>query len=149
MGLRFTKLLRNKRASRVSRVSRGARKAWEWGTDEVLTQWVQRLVIKCKFDHVKPGRVFCCKSTGATTRAYARIWGLGRIWQQTLDIEPSYIIEVISEKFDRLTKDQQDMVLIHELLHIPKTFSGALVPHKHKGGVNDRVVRQIFENIKK
>ena len=78
----------------------------------------------------------------------ARVWGLGRIWQQALDLSPAYIIEVISEKFDRLAEKEQDVILIHELLHIPKTFSGALVPHRRRGGVNDRIVREIYLRIK-
>lgn len=108
---------------------------------------IARLISSCNFNHINPRGVYCYVSTGAKTRAYARIWGLGRIFQQALNIEPAYVIEVISEKFNRLTPQQQEMVLIHELLHIPKSFSGALVPHRHKGGVNDRVVREIYCNM--
>jgi predicted metallopeptidase len=68
------------------------------------------------------------------------------VWQQTLGLEPAYILEVIAEKFNKLSQSDQDKVLIHELLHIPKNFSGALVPHKHKGGVNERTVHQIYKN---
>lgn len=121
----------------------------DWIDAADIASRVRELLTDGDFDHVNPKRVVCYRSTNAATRAYARIWGLGRIWQQALNLAPAYVIEVVSEKFDRLPHDEQDMVLIHELLHIPKTFSGALVPHKHKGGVNDRTVREVFAQIKR
>jgi len=78
-------------------------------------------------------RIFCLRSTNSKTRAYARIWGLTSIWQQVLKIKPCYIVEVISEKYDNLEQNQKDRILLHELNHIPKNFSGALVPHFRRG----------------
>lgn len=83
-------------------------------------------------DWVKNARLFVYSSTGSKTRAYARTWGLPRLWQESLKVAPAYIIEVISERFNKLSKQDQDKVLLHELTHIPKNFSGALVPHTHK-----------------
>lgn len=96
---------------------------------------------------VIPSRVFVYSSTGSKTRAYARIWGLSGIWQRTLDVKPAYIVEVISEKFDRLDEKEKDKVLIHELTHIPKNFSGALVPHTHRrhGSFRD-ILRKLYED---
>lgn len=71
------------------------------------------------------------RSTGSSGRATARIWSLPTIWQKALHIGPGYCIEVISEKFDRLSPRDQEKVLIHELLHIPKGFTGGLVPHRN------------------
>ena len=82
------------------------------------------------FPHLQPEAIFCVSSKGAKTRAIARIYSFPKVWQVALKIKPKYVIEVISEKFDKLSQEQKDRVLIHELMHIPKTFSGALVPHK-------------------
>ena len=68
---------------------------------------------------------------GSTSRAIARIWSLPRPWQLALKIPPQYIIEVIAQRFDKLSDEDKDRTLIHELMHIPKTFSGALVPHRN------------------
>lgn len=78
-------------------------------------------------------RVFFVRSYGAKTKAIARIWGLPRIWQIVLGVEPQYIIEVVSERFDKLSDSKKNDVLIHEFAHIPRNFSGSLIPHYRKG----------------
>lgn len=140
------KYIRLGKVPQVSRVPR-ARKI-EWLEDKKVERRVRELSDGGRLDHINPARVFCFRSRGAKTRAYARIWGLARIFQQALAIQPAYVIEVISEKFDKLPSDKQDMVLVHELLHIPKTFSGALVPHHDRGGVNEDRIREIYRNLK-
>ena len=95
-----------------------------------IGQRIKFLVPALSLSHVKPDQVYCFRSQGSSSRATARIWSLPTIWQQALNIDPHYCLEVISERFDKLKLDDQERVLIHELLHIPKTFSGALVPHR-------------------
>jgi predicted metallopeptidase len=80
------------------------------------------------FAHVDPRRVVCFRSRGSTAKIYARIWSLPGIWQAALGIEAHYVIEVV-ERYDRQPKEEKEKTLLHELMHIPKTFSGALVPH--------------------
>jgi predicted metallopeptidase len=63
---------------------------------------------------------------------------MGRIWFDALEMKPHYIIEVISEEFDRLDGREKEKVVIHELMHIPTKFSGGFVPHK--GRINKRTV---------
>lgn len=146
MGRRYINLLKVLKASKVPKVSKA--RGIEWVEDKEIEKRVRELGSAGRLEHINPLRVFCFRSWGAKTRAYARIWGLSRIFQQALGIEPAYVIEVISEKFDKLPFREQDMVLIHELLHIPRTFSGALVPHHDRGGVNEDRVREIYRNIK-
>lgn len=82
-----------------------------------------------EFAHVDVRRVVCYRSRGSTARIYARIWSLPSIFSHALGVEPHYVVEVV-ERYDRSPREEQEKTLIHELLHIPKTFSGALVPHK-------------------
>ncbi len=88
-------------------------------------------LVKSKgFTHVNPARIYCFRSKGSTSkRILARIWSFPKIWQLALYMEPRYVIEVLSERFDKLPKNKQDEVLIHELKHIPKKFSGGLRRH--------------------
>lgn len=101
---------------------------WTFAPD--ISRRVFHLVKHLDLAHIDPVKVVCFRSHGSSSRARARIWSLPTIWQQALEVEPHYCVEVLSEKFDRLSPDDQERVLIHELLHIPKTFSGALVPHR-------------------
>lgn len=106
---------------------------YNWKTAPDIKKMVVLLKKKHEILWIKEGDIHCVRSNNSKARAYARIWGLPRIWQEILGQKPKYIIEVISEKFDNLSRRQKDNVLIHEIAHIPKTFSGALVPHYKKG----------------
>jgi len=81
------------------------------------------------FPHVDPERVKCVRSWGSRGRAVARIYGLPRPWI-VAGLEPGYVIEVVSEAFDGLPCREKVRVLVHELAHIPRTFSGGLRPHR-------------------
>ncbi|PIP57070.1 metallopeptidase [Candidatus Woesebacteria bacterium CG22_combo_CG10-13_8_21_14_all_45_10] len=105
----------------------------DWKKAPDVKKKINRIIAKAGLDWLKHPSIYCFRSTHAQTRACARIWGLSRIWQQTLKLKPAYIIEVIAERFDRLSLRDQEKVLLHELAHIPKNFSGALVPHIRRG----------------
>jgi predicted metallopeptidase len=99
---------------------------------------LKRIIGGLEFGHLKPNSIIAFRSFGSKSRAIARIWSLPRIWQMALQKEAHYCVEVVSEKFDRLSATDKEKVLIHELLHIPKNFSGALLPHRHKSRRIDR-----------
>ena len=93
---------------------------------------VDEIIDILRFDHVQPGQVHCVRSRGSQAkRTIARIHGLGRIWQEAIGMEPSYIIEVIHELFDYYPIDSQNRTLIHELMHIPQSFKGGFRHHKN------------------
>lgn len=107
------------------------------------------IVLALDLKHISGKHIICMRSTGAKTRALARIWGLPRIWQQALFLKAYYIIEVVSEKFDKMSKEDQDRTLIHELMHVPKTFSGALVPHECFGKkIDTKSVNELYKRYK-
>ncbi len=53
-----------------------------------------------------------------------------------------YLIEVISEKFDKLSQEKQTRVLIHELMHIPRAFGGGFIHHDK---VHEKSVEKMYE----
>ena len=80
---------------------------------------VEEIVTFLDLSYIDSTSVHCVRSIGSRSkRIIARIHGLGRIWQAALHFVPVYIIEVISERYDKLSKDEKDKILIHELLHI-------------------------------
>jgi predicted metallopeptidase len=96
--------------------------------------------------HIVPQFVFCVRSKGSKARrTIARIHGLGKIWQEVLNLPPSYTIEVVSEIYDKMSKEEREKTLIHELLHIPGGFSGGFRPHK--GYVERKTVEMLFKKL--
>ncbi|MBT5641620.1 metallopeptidase, partial [Candidatus Bathyarchaeota archaeon] len=93
---------------------------------------IEIIVDVLKFDHVNLENIRYIRSRGSKAkRTIARVHGLGRIWQQSLDMEPTYVIEVIHEIFDFYPPEAQDRTLIHEIMHIPHTAKGGFRHHKN------------------
>lgn len=121
----------------------------EWINAPDIEKELKAITRHLAFPHVNVKRVICFRSFGSTSRARARIWSLPRVWQQALGQPAAYIIEVISEKFDKLSCDDKERVLIHELLHIPKNFSGSLLPHRGRGrGIDYQTVEKLFREYR-
>jgi predicted metallopeptidase len=118
--------------------------------DEQIQGMVDDIIQTLESSHLNAHRIICMRSHNTTARAYARIWNLPDIWQKALDVGTFYVIEVLSGHFDKLSKDEQEKVLIHELLHIPKTFSGALLAHGHPTApVNERTASKLWKEYRK
>ncbi len=122
----------------------------EWKDAPDIKKSVIRIVDNLNLDYIDPKRIVCFRSTGSVSRARARIWSLPRVWQQALNLPAYYIIEVISRHFDNLSEDDRERVIIHELLHIPKNFSGSLVPHRGRyHRIDSRRVEVLFRELLK
>ena len=111
-----------------------------------LDERVFDIVRKLKMEHVLLQRVVCIRSKGSKSRrTLARCHVLPKIIQEALGIKAYYIIEAISENFDSLSKEEQTKILIHELMHIPKTFGGGFKFHNY---VNRREVEKMYKLYK-
>jgi len=101
------------------------------------------------FSHVDLNRVIFMRSRGSSARGtIARCYGLSKIWQIALNTKAHYVIEVISEKYDRLSEEEKIKTLIHELMHIPFSFGGGF--KHHSNWVTERRVNRMYDNyIKK
>jgi len=99
--------------------------------------------------HLDPEHIGFLRSTGSTARrTIARCHALGKAMQIAMGRKNGfYLIEVIAEKFDKLSLEKQDEVIIHELMHIPKAFGGGFI---HHNVVNERNVKRVYrEYLKK
>ncbi|MCE4614635.1 MAG: metallopeptidase [Desulfurococcales archaeon] len=105
---------------------------------------IKEIISQRHFLHVQIDRLKCLSSWGARTRAIARIHGLSSAWIAA-GLQPGYVIEVIGERFYNLSFEEQVKTIIHELLHIPYTFSGGLRPHGKL--VNGRKVNSIYRKL--
>lgn len=89
-------------------------------------------------------RIHFVRSRGsASRRTLARCHTMPRIIQHALNTKAHYIIEVISEHFDKLDEREQIKTIIHELLHIPKSMGGGF---RHHDYVCHRNIDQIYRN---
>lgn len=117
---------------------------WEKANDIQLE--LGKIIKELSFNHVRTKRVFCFRTFGSKSRSYARIWSFPKIFQKALNINPAYVLEVISERFDKISEDKKTKILIHELLHIPKNFSGSLLPHRYGNKRIDREVERLYRD---
>lgn len=133
---------------RLRRVRKSSKQV-NWVDAPDIKKRAQRLISDLDMDWIIFERLFFFRSTDSKARAYARTWGLPSLWQRALGVEPGYIVEVLAEHFDKLNLRDQDKVILHELTHIPRNFSGALVPHTHrkKGSFHDKL-EQLYEDYR-
>jgi predicted metallopeptidase len=108
---------------------------------------IEEIVRHLHFPHIALHSIYCYRSVGSRSkRIIARIHGLRRIWQAALKCPPTYLIEVISERYDKLDEEGRDKTLIHELLHIPKGFSGGFRPHR--GYIDREQVERLYKVLR-
>jgi predicted metallopeptidase len=111
----------------------------------------EELVAKLGWNHIPLEHVAFIRSFGSSARrTIARCHALGKAMQIGMGRKKGfYLIEVISEKFDRLPEEERTKVIIHELMHIPKSFGGGFIHHDkvHEDSVD--AVYQSYCNLKK
>jgi len=106
------------------------------------------IIQQLEFIHVVPENIHCFRSEGSKSRRIiARIHGFGKIWQQALGMPPAYVIEVLSERYDKLSQEDKERTVLHELMHIPHGFKGGFRPHK--GYVTRKHVENMYKEYKK
>jgi predicted metallopeptidase len=103
---------------------------------------LRRISRKLKMDHIDLDRVRGVRSYGSTGKGIiARCHALPKVMQLALGIEAHYVIEILTENYNRLSKEEQIKILIHELMHIPETFGGGFRMH------SDHVTRKNVEKL--
>lgn len=120
----------------------------EWNEAKDVKRDLKIVLKTIDLPYINISKIHCYRTTGSKTKAYARTWAFPKIFQRALDIEPAYVIEVLSSHYDKLNDDGKIKVLIHELLHIPKNFSGALLPHKTRSRNLHSVASKLFKEYK-
>jgi predicted metallopeptidase len=121
----------------------------EWEEANDVLKDLHDILKHLDLPHIKLDRIYCYRTKGSKVRAYARTWSFPKIFQRALSIEPAYVIEVLAKHYDKLDEDKKKKVLIHELLHIPKNFSGALLPHRTRSRNLDSLANKLFKEYKK
>ncbi|GIU68719.1 MAG: hypothetical protein KatS3mg001_569 [Candidatus Pacearchaeota archaeon] len=106
-------------------------------------------ISKILFPHIRLERVKCFRSYGTNSRrTVARCHSIGKLLQKALDVKPFYVLEFISERFDKLSEEEKTKVIIHELMHIPKNFGGGFRHHDHVCSKNIEKNFKIYKKTK-
>ena len=99
--------------------------------------------------HVDISRVRCLRSKGSSTRrTIARCHTIGKVMQKAIGIGAWYAIEFL-EPFEKLDFREQNKVILHELMHIPKSFGGGFRHHDFVCDKNVDILYEKFESLKK
>ncbi|HKZ94980.1 MAG TPA: putative metallopeptidase [Candidatus Bathyarchaeia archaeon] len=107
---------------------------------------VERIATQLHFHHINLNGIYCYRSMNSKSRrTVARIHNLSKLWQRALNRSASYLIEVISERYDCLSQEEKEKVIIHELLHIPQGFAGGFRPHK--GNITRKKIETLHERF--
>ena len=121
----------------------------KYAFDETWTLKTKEIAKVLGYTHVILEKLSVIQSSGTKTkRTIARIHVLGKVMMLGMGHKKSfYVIELISEKFDKQTPDAQTETIIHELMHIPHSFGGGF--RNHKQYVTTRQVRDEFIRYQK
>lgn len=120
---------------------------YEYAPDlkERLVEIVKLLEMK----HVNLERVECLRSKGSKSKyTIARCHTIGKLMQKAMKTSGFYAIEFL-ERFENMTKDEQDKTIIHELMHIPKTFGGGFRQHDFVCDKNVSLLHEKFISLKR
>lgn len=98
------------------------------------------------FLHIKVENIKCYRSYGTSSkRTIARCHSLGKLMQKAIGRQAFYVLEFLSERFDKLDEEEKIKIIIHELMHVPKSFGGGF---KHHNFVSERNVNKYYRIYK-
>lgn len=96
---------------------------------EDLKKRAEEIVRILGLSYIDMSRVEFLRSFGSSSRrTIARCHALGKLMQKAMKTKAFYAVEFL-ERFDKMKMEEQDKVIIHELIHIPKTFGGGFRHH--------------------
>ncbi len=117
----------------------------QWRPARDIFSRLRRILRALDLAYIDAHRIHCVRVWGSRANALARIWGLPPIFQEALRLRAHYVIEFMVPTFDRLPREEQDRVIIHELLHIPRSFSGGIRPERSPSlSINTRTVERYY-----
>ena len=108
-------------------------------------QKISEEISRLLFPHVKLERMKCFRSHGSSSRGtIARCHTIGKLLQKAMDTESFYVLEFISERFDKMSEEDKTKTIIHELMHIPKSFGGGFIHHNY---VTERNINLLYKKF--
>ncbi len=105
------------------------------------------IVRTLNLSHIDLDKVVCVRSHGSSARrVIARCHGMSKVLQVAMRIKAFYVLEFLSERFDRLGDHDKEEMIIHELMHIPMNFGGGF---RHHDRVTQKNVKAMHERYRR
>ncbi|MDP1695659.1 MAG: putative metallopeptidase [archaeon] len=115
---------------------------------EDLKKRAEEIVQILGLNYIDMSRVEFIRGRGSSSkRTIARCHALGKLMQKAMKAKAFYAIEFL-DMFEKMSKKEQDKVIIHELIHIPKTFGGGFRQHDFVCKQNVEMLHEKFMEIK-
>jgi len=103
-------------------------------------------ISKVLFPYIDIENIRCFRSYGTSSRwTIARCHALGKLMQKAIDRKAFYVLEFLSERFEKFDEEEKIKIIIHELMHIPKCFGGGF---KHHNFVTEKNVNKHYKYYK-
>ncbi len=103
-------------------------------------------ISKVLFPHIDLENIKCFRSYGTSSRwTIARCHALGKLMQKAIGRPAFYVLEFLSERFEKFDEEEKIKIIIHELMHIPKCFGGGF---KHHNFVTEKNVNKHYKYYK-
>ena len=113
-----------------------------------LKKRVEEIALTLAMDHVDLNRIQCLRGFGSSSkRTIARCHALGKLMQKAMGAKAFYAIEFL-EIFEKMPIKEQDKVIIHELMHIPKSFGGGFRHHDFVCEQNVDIMYEKYASLK-
>jgi len=113
---------------------------------EDIRRIAEEVVKTLNLNHIQLDNVGFLRSRGSSSRGtIARCHALSKPLQLGMKRKAFYTVEILAEKFDKMSEDDKIKVIIHELMHIPWSFGGGF---KHHDYVSERNVDKLFRIFK-
>ncbi|SRR3990172_11564052 len=113
-------------------------------------QFIAEEISRTLFPHIILERVKCFRSFGSSSRGtIARCHALGKLMQKAIGTKAHYALEFLSERFDKMDEEEKLKTIIHELMHIPKSFGGGFKHHDYVCSKNINFFYKQYVNFKK
>jgi predicted metallopeptidase len=126
---------------------RKKRKKISYEIAEDIQVRLEDIVQTLNLDYIDLDKVVCVRSHGSSARrVIARCHGMSKVLQIAMKIKAFYVLEFISERFDKLDEAEREETIIHELMHIPRNFGGGF---RHHGLVSEKNVKHMHEQYRK
>ena len=122
----------------------------KYETDFELENIARDIIKILDLKHISIEDIACIKSHGSKTRrTIARCHALGKVMQKALKRRAFYVLEFISEKFDKQSQEDKIKTVIHELLHIPHSFGGGFKHHDYVTTKNVNIMYEKYLELRK